>query len=155
MRIAVGADHAGFELKESVKRLLDSLGIEYEDFGTTSAEPVDYPDVARQVARAVAEGRFERGVLVCGTGTGMAMAANKVRGIRAAPVTTAELARLSRAHNDANILAMGGRITAPEQAAEIVRSFLETPFDAGRHERRVAKIAGLEDAANTPNTTEP
>jgi len=144
MRIAVGADHAGFALKEEVKRILERLGVQYEDFGTMSAEAVDYPDVAGQVARAVSGGAFEVGVLVCGTGTGMAMAANKVRGIRAASVNTPELARLSRSHNNANVLALGGRVTPAAEAEPIVRAFLDTPFEGGRHERRVQKIGALE-----------
>ncbi|MFB3853349.1 MAG: ribose 5-phosphate isomerase B [Vicinamibacterales bacterium] len=144
MRIAVGADHAGFGLKEEVKRILERLGAQYEDFGTMSQDAVDYPDVAGRVARAVSDGSFDLGVLVCGTGTGMAMAANKVPGIRAASVNTAELARLSRSHNDANILALGGRFTSPAAAEQIVRAFIETPFEGGRHERRIQKIRALE-----------
>jgi ribose 5-phosphate isomerase B len=144
MRLALGADHAGYALKEQVKHLLDDMKIPYEDFGTFSTESVDYPDVAGQVARGVASGTFSCGILVCGTGIGMAIAANKVAGIRAAAACGPESARLSRAHNDANILALGARITSPDQACELVRIFLETPYEGGRHDRRLAKIAQLE-----------
>jgi ribose 5-phosphate isomerase B len=146
MRIALGADHAGFSLKEALKPMLDRRGISYEDFGTDSDAPVDYPDIASEVAREVASGRFDRAVLICGTGIGMAMSANKVHGIRAAMANTVELARLSRGHNDANVLALGGRILAPETAAEILETFLDTPFDGGRHQARINKIAALERA---------
>lgn len=144
MRIALGADHAGLALKHEVKRLLDSLGIACDDCGTFTEESVDYPDVAADVARRVADGRNDRGILVCGTGIGVAMAANKIAGVRAAPVTDLESARLCREHNDANVLALGARILPVERALEIVRMFLDTPFAGGRHERRVRKIAGLE-----------
>jgi len=144
MRVAIGADHAGFSLKEEIKGLLAGLGIEVQDFGTASDQSVDYPDFAARVARGVAEGAFERGILVCGTGIGMAMAANKVAGVRAAPVTGLEGARLSRQHNDANVLALGARLTAPALALDIVRTFLGTPFEGGRHQRRVDKISDLE-----------
>jgi ribose 5-phosphate isomerase B len=144
MRIALGADHAGVVLKHEVKRLLDALGIAYDDCGTFTEASVDYPDVAVDVARRVADGRADRGILVCGTGIGMAMAANKVAGVRAAPVADLDSARLSREHNDANVLALGARILPVERALEIVRTFVETPFLGGRHERRVRKIEGIE-----------
>ncbi len=144
MRVALGADHAGYELKEQVKRLLADLGIPYEDFGTISNDSVDYPDFAVQVGRGVGSGQFDRGILVCGSGIGMAMAANKVPGVRAASVGDLESARLSREHNDANVLAVGARITPPGLALEIVRTFLDTPFAGGRHQRRVDKINGLD-----------
>ena len=144
MRVAIGADHAGFSLKEDIKGLLAGLGIEVEDVGTGSTASVDYPDFAARVARGVAGGVFDWGILVCGTGIGMAMAANKIAGVRAAPVTGLEGARLSRQHNDANVLTLGARITAPALALDIVRTFLETPFEGGRHQRRVDKIADLE-----------
>ena len=153
MRIALGADHAGVVLKHEVKRLLDTLGAAYQDFGTDSDASVDYPDFAERVARAVVEGAFDRGILICGTGIGMAIAANKVAGVRAAPVTDLDTARLSREHNDANVLALGARFLGRERALEIVRIFLETPFAGGRHERRVQKIAALEtdrDADSRP-----
>jgi ribose 5-phosphate isomerase B len=144
MRIALGADHAGVALKHEVKRLLDSLGIGYDDCGTFTDESVDYPDVAAEVAYRVADGRNHRGILICGTGIGMAMAANKIAGVRAAPVTDLDSARLSREHNDANVLALGARILPTERALEIVRTFVDTPFLGGRHERRIRKIEALE-----------
>jgi ribose 5-phosphate isomerase B len=145
MRVAVGADHAGFELKSGLTRMLDELGIGYYDFGTSNAESVDYPDFARQVAAGVAEGRFDRGILVCGSGIGMAIAANKVPGVRAAAATDVESARLARAHNDVNVLTLGARLTPEVRAREIVRVFLDTPFDGGRHENRVRKIQEIEN----------
>jgi len=144
MRIALGADHAGVVLKHEVKRLLDTLGAAYQDFGTDSDASVDYPDFAERVARAVVEGAFDRGILICGTGIGMAIAANKVAGVRAAPVSDVETARLSREHNDANVLALGARVLSTERALQVVRAFLETPFLGGRHGRRVAKIEAIE-----------
>jgi ribose 5-phosphate isomerase B len=149
MRVAIGADHAGFELKEAVKHTLDELRVSYKDFGTQSDEAVDYPDFAAPVARGVATGRFDRGILICGTGIGMAMAANKIPGVRAAPVGDLESARLSREHNDANILTLGARITPLDRALDIVRIFVKTDFEGGRHERRVNKIAALEYPAST------
>jgi len=149
MRIALAADHAGVALKRDVIRTLEELGIGYEDFGTVSEESVDYPDYAVAVARRVASGEFDRGILVCGTGVGMAIAANKVAGVRAAPVVDLESARLSREHNDANVLALGARVTPSDQALAIVREFLQTPFAGGRHQRRIDKIAALE----TPSAT--
>ena len=148
MRIALGADHAGVRLKEKVKRVLDELNVSYTDFGSVSEESVDYPDYAARVASSVASGEFERGILVCGSGIGMAIAANKVHGVRAAPVTDLEAAHLSREHNDANVLALGARVTPSGQAIEIVRTFLNTPFAGGRHQRRVDKIVALERNAN-------
>jgi len=145
MRVALGADHAGFVLKESLKRVLEDLGVSYQDFGTSSSSSVDYPDFARAVADGVAAGRFTRGVLVCGSGIGMSIAANKVPGVRAAVVSDVDTARLSRQHNDANVIALGARRTPDESAAAIVRIFLETAFDGGRHADRVEKIRALED----------
>lgn len=144
MHVALGADHAGFELKNALKRVLAELGVSYHDFGTSTADSVDYPDFAEAVAQGVAGHQFDRGILVCGTGIGMSIAANKVAGIRAALASEPEAARLSRLHNDANVLALGARTTAPAQAAEIVRVFLTTEFEAGRHARRVEKIHALE-----------
>jgi ribose 5-phosphate isomerase B len=144
MRLALGADHAGVGLKHEVKRFLDDLHVAYTDFGTNSDESVDYPDFAEQVARGVARGDFDQGILICGTGIGMAIAANKVHGVRAAPATDLESARLAREHNDANILALGARILPRDRAIDIVRTFLETPFAGGRHERRIRKITALE-----------
>jgi len=144
MRIAIGADHAGFALKEDIKKALAEIGLPAEDFGTGSSDSVDYPDFAERVARGVAAGQFDRGILICGTGIGMAMAANKIPGIRAATVTDTDMARLSREHNDANILAIGARILDRKKALEIVRIFLETPFAGDRHQRRIDKITNLE-----------
>jgi ribose 5-phosphate isomerase B len=145
VRIAIGSDHGGFDLKEHLKHLLDTLEVQYQDFGTFSPDPADYPDIAEPVARGVASGAFERGILVCGTGIGMSMAANKIPGIRAALVTDVETARLSREHNDANIMTIGGRTTPVDRARDIVRTFLQTPFDGGgRHSRRVQKISALD-----------
>ena len=144
MHVGLGADHAGFELKDALKRVLDELGVSYDDLGTSSSASVDYPDYAQAVASGVVEGRFDRGILVCGSGIGMSIAANKVDGIRAAVVTEAESARLSRAHNDANVIALGARLTSEADAAEIVRTFLNTEFMGGRHAERLEKIRGLE-----------
>lgn len=144
MRVAIGSDHAGFALKETIKALLDELKISYEDVGTTSRVSVDYPDYAEAVSRAVVGGRADRGILVCGTGIGMSIAANKIAGVRAAVVWDETSARLSRAHNDANILTVGGRTTDANRAAGIVRAFLFTDYEGGRHDRRLEKIARLE-----------
>ncbi len=144
MRIALGADHAGVALKEQVRKRLDQRGIEYTDFGTTTTDSVDYPDYAARIGRAVASGEFDRGVLVCGTGIGMAIAANKVPGVRAAPVVDEASAALSREHNDANVLALGARVTSPELAIRLLDLFLDTPFAGGRHQRRIDKIAALD-----------
>jgi len=144
MRIALGADHAGFHLKDSLKRTLDELGVTYQDFGTGSVESVDYPDFAQAVAQAVASGAFDRGLLVCGTGVGMAIAANKVPGIRAAAIVDTDTARLVRQHNDLNVLTLGARVTPEARARDIVKAFLETLFEGGRHANRVGKIHSIE-----------
>ena len=144
MRVALGADHAGVELKNALKRVLDELGIAYDDLGTNSLSSVDYPDLAKAVADGVADGRFARGILVCGSGIGMSIAANKVTGIRAAVIGDVESAKLSRQHNDANIIALGARLTPEDRAADIVRVFLQTEFDGGRHAARVGKIREME-----------
>jgi ribose 5-phosphate isomerase B len=144
--IAVGADHAGVHLKESVKRWLIGRGHTVVDFGTDSTESVDYPDYARPVATAVSEGRVLTGVLVCGSGIGMAIAANKIAGVRAALCTDVTAARLGREHNDANALALGARTTPDEVALAILDTWLATPFGGGRHERRIAKLHALEAA---------
>lgn len=141
MRVAIGSDHAGFEMKESLKEYVKSLGHEVEDFGAPSSDPVDYPDIGYRVARDVASGRFDRGVLICGTGIGMSIVANKVPGVRAALVGDVETARLAREHNDANVLTLGARLIRLELAREIVRIFLDTGFAGGRHARRLEKIA--------------
>jgi ribose 5-phosphate isomerase B len=144
MRIALGADHAGVALKREIARLLDERGIAYTDFGTHSIDSVDYPDFAALVGREVASGKFDRGILVCGTGIGMAMAANKIPGVRAAAPGDETAARLAREHNDANVLALGERLIGVEVARDIVTMFLKAPFNGGRHERRVNKINALD-----------
>jgi ribose 5-phosphate isomerase B len=144
VRIAIGADHAGYRLKETIKSHLIDSGFAVEDVGTDQDASVDYPDFAAAVGGRVVPGACDRGILVCGTGVGMAMAANKVDGVRAAAAGDLESARLSREHNDANVLALGARITPPDLALAIVRLFLETPFAGGRHQRRVDKIMALE-----------
>ena len=147
MRIALGADHAGFELKETLRRELEAEGHEVIDKGTHDTASCDYPDFALAVARAVAEGEVERGILICATGIGMAIAANKVPGVRAAVCNEPLSARLTRQDNDSNVLALGGRLIGPAMAREIVRVWLETPFARGRHQRRVDKIQSIEAAA--------
>ncbi|MCM3905287.1 MAG: ribose 5-phosphate isomerase B [Pyrinomonadaceae bacterium] len=144
MRIALASDHAGFAEKEKLKPLLSDLGIEFEDLGTTSEESVDYPDYAARVAQAVADGRVHQGLLVCGSGTGMAMTANKVPGVRAAVAWSDETARLARQHNDANVLAIGARTTPPDDIPNIVRAWFATDFEGGRHAERVQKISNIE-----------
>jgi ribose 5-phosphate isomerase B len=144
VRVAIGSDHAGLELKNTIKALLDSLNVPHEDFGTTSPAPVDYPDFAEAVSLAVVTGRADRGILVCGTGIGMAIAANKFPGVRAAVAWNETSARLGRAHNDANVMTLGGRTIPPGAAEGIVRAFLFTDYEDGRHDARLAKIAHLE-----------
>ena len=144
MKIAIAADHAGYQLKDSLKKLLDEMGVLYEDFGTTNGQSVDYPDFARAVAEGVAGGKFDRGILVCGTGVGMAIAANKVHGVRAALCNDLFTARLARAHNDANVLVMGAKVVAPDLAERILEVWLATPFKGGRHQLRVDQISALE-----------
>src|SRR5919107_5819602 len=128
MKIALASDHAGYAEKERLKPLLTDLGLEVEDLGTVSEESVDYPDYARRVAERVAQGEAEQGILVCGSGTGMAISANKVAGVRAAVAWSEEVARLARQHNDANVLALGARTTPPEEIAKIIRTWFETDF---------------------------
>ncbi len=144
MRIAIGADHAGFSLKQRLRDILGRKGHHVADFGTGSAEPVDYPDYAAQVAQAVLNGEAERGILVCSTGVGMSIAANKNPGIRAGLGVKPEQVRLIRAHNDANILTLGSKFTDEAMAGALVEVFLGTEFDGGRHSGRVAKITALE-----------
>jgi len=144
MKISLGADHAGYQLKEKLKQRLAGQGIEVTDRGTTSIDSVDYPDYAREVARDVACKRADWGILVCGSGVGMAMAANKVPGIRAALCYDKASARNSREHNNANVLTLGGRLLTMTQAEEVLRVWLETPFAGGRHAARVDKITEIE-----------
>ncbi len=144
MRIALASDHAGYAEKEHLKALLNDLGVEFEDLGTVSEDSVDYPEYARKVAEKVSHGEVEQGLLVCGSGTGMAIAANKVAGVRAAVAWTPEIARLAREHNDANVLSIGARVTPPEDIEKIVRAWFDAKFDGGRHERRVEEITKIE-----------
>ena len=137
MMIAIGADHAGFRYKERLKRELTAVGHQLADFGTGSEEPVDYPLIVRPVAQAVAEGRFERWIILGGSGNGEAMVANRVRGVRCAVCWSLESARLARAHNDANMLSLGQRLIAEDVLLSIVTTWLETPFEGGRHLRRI------------------
>ncbi len=142
--IAIGSDHGGYELKEQLLQFLEENGYETEDCGTFSGESVDYPDIAEKVAKVVLAGDAERGILVCGTGIGISIAANKIDGIRAAHCTDPYSARMAREHNNANIIALGGRITGTELAIEILRAYLDAEFQGGRHQRRVDKITALE-----------
>lgn len=144
MKIAIGSDHAGYRLKEHLEVLLKAGGHEVDDLGTHSEEPVDYPPICAAVGRAVAGGGADRGIVLGGSGQGEQIAANKVRGVRAALCNDLHTARLAREHNDANVLAMGGRIVADVLAAEILETWLTTPFAGGRHERRVEQIAEIE-----------
>ena len=144
MKIAIGADHAGLALKEKLRRRLAGEGHDVVDFGTDSGDSCDYPDFAQPVAREVAQGRSDRGILVCSTGIGMAMAANKVDGIRAAPAQSEDEVRMTREHNDANVLTLGAKYLDEDRAAGLIELFLNTEFSGGRHARRVAKIAQLE-----------
>lgn len=144
MKIAIGCDHGGYELKETVKKHLIEKGIEVKDFGTLTGEAVDYPDIAVPVAEAVLTDEFDFGILICGTGIGISIAANKVKGIRCALVSEEFSARATRQHNNANILAMGGRTTGPSLAVSIVDAFLSAEFEGGRHQKRIDKISAIE-----------
>ena len=144
MRISIGADHAGFQLKETLVGALQRHGHEVVDRGTADTKPVDYPGICASVARDVAAGRADRGIVLGGSGQGEQIAANKIPSIRAALCNCLATARLSRSHNDANVLAIGARIVAPELAVEIMELWLETPFDGGRHQARIEQIAELE-----------
>jgi ribose 5-phosphate isomerase B len=147
MRIAIGADHAGFALKQHLVKTLTRLGHAVDDRGTDSETPVDYPPISAEVARLVASGQADRGIVIGGSGQGEQMAANKIEGIRAALCNDLYTTRMSRAHNDANVLAMGGRIVAFGLADEIVTLWLNTPFEGGRHQRRIDQIAEIEKSA--------
>jgi ribose 5-phosphate isomerase B len=144
MKIAIGADHAGFSLKEKLRQKLAEDGHEVVDFGTASDASCDYPDFAQPVSREVAQGRCDRGILVCSTGIGMAMAANKIDGVRAAPAQSLDEVKFTREHNDANVLTLGAKYLDQDRAIELIHIFLNTEFAGGRHARRVAKIAQLE-----------
>lgn len=144
-KIAIGSDHAGFEMKEELKKFLSETGYEYKDFGTHSSESTDYPIYGRAVAEAVASGECDRGIVICGTGIGISIAANKTPGIRAGACYNTDMARIAREHNDTNVLALGARITAIPSAMDIVRAWLETEFSHGeRHIRRINKITEIE-----------
>jgi ribose 5-phosphate isomerase B len=143
-RIALGADHAGYAVKERIKELLHEEGYEVVDFGTHTSESVDYPDYARQVAQSVSQAESDRGILVCGTGIGMAITANKFRGIRAATCNDTYTARMAAEHTNANVLCVGARVVDADHAAAIVREWLKTKFGGGRHQRRLDKIDEIE-----------
>ena len=145
MKIAISSDHGGNLLRQEIIALLDERGVEYEDFGPATNESVDYPDYASPVSSGVAEGRFDRGILICGTGIGMSIAANKVKGIRCALVHDVFSAKATREHNNTNVLAMGERVIGAGLAREIVEAWLDTAFEGGRHERRIDKITALEN----------
>jgi ribose 5-phosphate isomerase B len=144
MKIAIGADHAGYEVKEQIKKQLEEMNLEVEDLGTNSLESVDYPDFGAAVGREVASGKADEGIVVCGSGIGIAIAANKIHGIRAAQAWNEETARLAREHNNANILSIGARVLPAEEIPKIVKAWFDAKFAGGRHEGRVEKISKLE-----------
>lgn len=144
MKIAIGSDHGGYSLKEAIKKHLEEKGIEYRDFGTNGTESVDYPEFGMKVAEAVKSDEYDKGILCCGTGIGISISANKVPGIRCAAVSDTFSAEMSRAHNNANILALGERVIGEGLALKIVDVWLETKFEGGRHGRRVGKIGDIE-----------
>ena len=144
MKIALGCDHGGYELKQFIMKTLEKLGYEYEDFGCYSLESCDYPDFGAAAARAVAEGKCDRGIVICTTGIGVSMAANKVGGVRCALCTDCLQAEMTRRHNDANVLALGAGITGPNLAKRMVEIFLSTEFEGGRHARRVALVDSIQ-----------
>jgi ribose 5-phosphate isomerase B len=144
MKIAIGADHAGFEVKEKIKRQLEEMKLEIEDLGTTSLESVDYPDFGAAVGRFVASGKADQGIIVCGSGIGIALAANKIQGVRAAQAWNEETARLARQHNDANVLSIGARVLPEEEIPKIVAAWFDADFEGGRHQNRIDKISALE-----------
>lgn len=143
-KVAIASDHAGFKGKEAIKRLLEQMRIDFEDYGTHSEESVDYPDYAVRVGEAVAGGDVESGILVCGSGIGMQIAANKVAGVRAALAWNEETSALARKHNNANVVAVGARTTSPADIEAIIRAFLDTDFEGGRHQQRIEKISHIE-----------
>ncbi|MDP2208074.1 MAG: ribose 5-phosphate isomerase B [Bacteroidota bacterium] len=143
MKIAIASDHAGYEYKEKLKTFLKEIGFNSEDMGTYSSESVDYPDYAITLSKKVSSGEFAQGILICGTGIGMSITANKITGVRAAVCESVESAKYSRLHNNANVLCLGARITPIEKAKEIVKVFLETEFEGGRHASRIEKIHRL------------
>lgn len=144
LKIAISSDHGGNTLRKEIMGLLEELGFEYEDFGSKDNSSVDYPDYAQPVSEGVAAGKFDKGILICGTGIGMSIAANKVKGIRCALVHDVFSAKATRCHNDSNIIAMGERVIGAGLAREIVAAWLQTDFEGGRHERRIEKITAIE-----------
>ncbi len=142
--IAIGCDHGGINLKETIKTFLEGKGLKYKDFGTYSTDSCDYPDYAKKVCDAVISGECEKGILICGTGIGMSMAANKVDGIRAAHVTDTYSARMTKEHNNANVICLGERITGCDLALEIVNAYLNAEFQSGRHQNRIDKFMAFE-----------
>lgn len=151
--IAIASDHGGFELKEDIKEFLDNAGYHFRDLGTHNKDSVDYPDYGIKLSEKVASGEFEKGILICGTGIGMSIAANKIPGIRAALVHDVYSARMSKEHNDANVLVIGGRVTGKALARELVRAWLESKFEGGRHRKRLDKIAELEKSISDKGVT--
>ena len=143
--LVIASDHGGFALKQELMEHLRARGVEFEDIGTYSEESCDYPVYAEKAARGVAEGKYEKGILICGTGIGMSLAANKIKGIRCAVLSDCFSAEMCRAHNDANMIALGGRVIGGELAKRMVDLFLDTPFMGGRHARRVDLIRALEE----------
>ncbi len=144
MHIALASDHAGYQIKETIKTILHQAGYSYEDFGPANEDSVDYPDFALKVARGVSSGKFERGILICGTGLGMCITANKIKGIRATTCHNEFTAEMSRRHNDANILCLGARVVPPDKIDPLIKIWLTTPFEGGRHTRRLDKIKKTE-----------
>lgn len=144
--IAIGSDHGGLELKEAIVKALTSRGLDVDDYGTDNGESVDYPDFAEKVAGAVSRGEIKQGILVCGTGIGMSIVANKFPGVRAALATDEFMAQMAKEHNDANILVLGGRVLAEDKAVKMVNTWLDSSYEGGRHQRRLDKIAQVESA---------
>jgi len=151
-RIAIGSDHAGFSVKETIRKYLEGAGYAVSDFGTSSEESVDYPDYGKAIGERVVSKQADLGIAVCGTGIGISIAANKVPGVRAALAHDVNTARLAREHNDANVLALGGRVVTGETALEMVQVFLTTAYLGGRHQRRLDKIAAIEKQERTTTT---
>ena len=140
MKLVIGSDHGGYALKEDIKKTLSSMGMEFDDCGVRDESSVDYPEIARKLCNAIIDGKYDRGILLCGTGIGVSIVANRIKGIRAALCGDVFSAKMSREHNDANVLCLGGRVTGPGLADMIVRTWLDTPFGGGRHLRRIEMI---------------
>lgn len=147
MKIGIGCDHAGVKFKEQIKDYVKSLGFEVEDYGTYTTDRVDYPDIAKKVGQGIITGQCDRGILICGTGIGMSIAANKMKGIRAALCSDTYSARLTRMHNDSNVMTLGARVLGIDLACDIVKSFLTAEYEGGRHDGRIAKITEMEEEA--------